>query len=91
MKNIILFFCVVPVLTFANTPSTSCPTGYIALDEEYITVATTCPSGTISVGTAESCLGTTTNGECYMYTPVGMSFTDDSGTYEFTDVCPMSD
>ena len=66
-----------------------CPTGYISIDAPYITIATSCPSGTTAVGTAESCLATL-NGNCIMYAPAGMSFTDDAGTYEFTDACPMS-
>ena len=67
----------------------TCPSGYIAIDRPYITLATSCTSGTIAVGTAESCLVSNPAGDCIMYAPVGMSFTDESGTYEFTDACAM--
>ncbi|MBQ3038946.1 MAG: hypothetical protein IJD41_00095 [Alphaproteobacteria bacterium] len=90
MKRLIFLMCLATLPAMAATPSTSCPAGYIAIDEEYITIATTCPSGTVSVGTAESCLVSSPAGSCIMYAPAGMSYTDDSGTYEYTDACPMS-
>ena len=90
MKQIVFLLACVPIVACAAVPSTSCPAGYIAIDEEYITIATTCPSGTVSVGTAESCLVSSPAGSCIMYAPAGMSYTDDSGTYEYTDACPMS-
>lgn len=78
-----------PVVVHATTPSTSCPAGYIAIDSPQITIATTCPTGTASIGTAESCLASNPAGVCIMYAPAGVSYTDDVGTYEFTDACPM--
>jgi len=90
MKRLMFLFCFVPMVARAAAPSTSCPAGYIAVDEEYLTIATSCPSGTISVGVAESCLVSSPAGSCIMYAPAGMSYTDDSGTYEYTDACPMS-
>ncbi len=77
------------VCTLGNGPSTDCPAGYIAIDRPYITLATSCPSGTISTGTAESCLVSSPAGSCVMYAPAGVSYTDESGTYEFTDACAM--
>ncbi|MBP3316285.1 MAG: hypothetical protein J6L70_01645 [Alphaproteobacteria bacterium] len=65
-----------------------CPTGHISIDAPYITIATSCPSGTTAIGTAESCLATL-NGNCIMYAPAGVSFTDDAGTYEFTASCAL--
>ncbi|MBR2393284.1 MAG: hypothetical protein IKB05_02230 [Alphaproteobacteria bacterium] len=90
MKRVIFLIACVPIVAYAATPTTSCPAGYIAVDEEYITIATTCPSGTISVGVAESCLVSNPAGDCIMYAPAGVSFTDTPGTYEFTDACPMT-
>ena len=90
MKKLNFIFYILMCPAFATTPSTSCPSGYIAIDEEYLTIATSCPSGTVSVGTAESCLVSSPSGDCIMYAPAGVSYTDDSGTYEFTDACPMS-
>ncbi|MBP3316197.1 MAG: hypothetical protein J6L70_01175 [Alphaproteobacteria bacterium] len=90
MKRIIFFLMCVPILAHAAAPSVSCPSGYIAIDMPDIIIATSCPSGYVSVGTAESCLVSNPAGTCIMYAPVGMSYTDDTGTYEFTDACPMS-
>ncbi|MBP3316335.1 MAG: hypothetical protein J6L70_01910 [Alphaproteobacteria bacterium] len=89
MKRLIFFMCLAPLSAMAAAPSTSCPTGYIAIDEPQITIATACPSGTISVGTAESCLVESPAGDCIMYAPAGVSFTDDAGTYEFAEPCAM--
>ncbi|MBQ8294774.1 MAG: hypothetical protein IJX89_05320 [Alphaproteobacteria bacterium] len=74
---------------YAAAPSTSCPSGYVAIDDTYVTIATSCPSGTTATGTAESCLVSSPSGDCIMYAPAGVSYTDDSGTYEFTDACAM--
>ena len=74
----------------AAAPSTSCPAGYIAIDESYITIARTCPSGTVSAGDAESCLVSNPAGDCIMYAPAGIPYTNDSGTYEYTEACPMT-
>ena len=90
MKRLIFLLVGAPIVAYATAPSTSCPTGYIAIDEPQITIATSCPSGTISVGTAESCLVSNPAGDCIMYASVGMSFTDSSGTYEFTEPCAMN-
>ena len=89
MKRTIFLFVFAPVVVFAAEPSTSCPSVYIAIDAPYITIATECPSGTVSVGTAESCLVSNPAGDCIMYAPAGVSYTDNSGSYEFTDACAM--
>ncbi len=89
MKRLLFLFIFAPVMANAAAPSTSCPSGYVAIDTPYITIATECPSGTIAVGTAESCLVSSPSGDCIMYAPVGMSFTDDSGTYEYTEPCAL--
>ena len=89
MKRILFLFALAPIVAYATAPSTSCPTGYIAIDEPQITIATNCPSGTTAVGTAESCLVSNPAGNCIMYAPAGVSYTDESGTYEFTDACAM--
>ena len=90
MKRIVFLVAFIPSFALAAVPSMSCPSGYVVIDEPYITVATTCPSGAIAVGTAESCLVSNPAGICIMYAPAGVSYTNDFGTYEFTDVCPMS-
>lgn len=94
MKHLIFLLCILAGPAFAAAPSTECPKTmlgyYIAITEPYITIATSCPSGTTAVGTAESCLVSYPDGVCIMYAPVGMSFTDDTGTYEFTEPCTMN-
>ena len=89
MKKLIFLLVCVPILAHAAAPSVSCPSGYIAIDMPDIIIATSCPSGYVSVGTAESCLVSNPAGSCIMYAPAGVSYTDGSGTYEFTDVCAM--
>ena len=89
MKRLIFLLVGAPIMAYATAPSTSCPSGYIAIDAPYITIATTCPSGTVSAGDAESCLVSNPAGDCIMYAPAGMSYTDDSGIYEFTEPCAM--
>ncbi|MBE6460186.1 MAG: hypothetical protein E7009_04375 [Alphaproteobacteria bacterium] len=89
MKRIIFLLACVPIVAHAAAPSIGCPSGYIAIDAPYITIATECPSGTIAVGTAASCLVSSPSGDCIMYAPVGMSFTDDSGTYEYIEPCAL--
>ena len=90
MKGLLILSCVFVVVgAYATAPSTSCPSGYIAIDDAYVTIATSCPSGTTAAGTAESCLVSSPAGDCIMYAPAGVSYTDESGTYEFTDACAM--
>ena len=90
MKTTTFVFCVFAFPAIAATPSTSCPSGYFAINEPYIAIATTCPSGMVSIGTANSCLVSNPTGDyCIMYAPAGVSYTDTTGTYEFTDVCAI--
>ena len=89
MKRIIFLLVCVPAVAWGAAPSTNCLSGYEAIDEEYLIIATSCPDGYTAVGTAESCLVSSPAGSCIMYAPVGMSFTDSSGTYEYTEACAM--
>ncbi len=90
MKKIAFLFCLYVAPSFGAAPITSCPLGYIAIEEPFMTIATSCPAGYISAGTADSCLVSGPSGVCIMYAPVGMSFTESAGhTYEFDDVCPL--
>lgn len=53
MKKIFAF-----ILLFvlpANADGLSCPSGYITVEEQYVTVADTCPDGTIMTGSADVC------------------------------------
>ena len=91
MKRIIaLLLAIAPMGAFAAAPSTSCPSGYTAVVEEYMDIASSsCPSGYSSAGTATSCLASSPGGSCIMYAPVGVSYTDSTGTYEYTSACAM--
>lgn len=89
MKKILTVLVMMPCLAFADAPATSCPNGYVSITESAMSIATTCPNGTVSAGVAESCLVESPAGSCIMYAPVGISYTDTSGTYEFTEPCAM--
>ena len=91
MKRIIvLVLAIAPVCAIAAAPSTSCPSGYVAVVEEHMDIAnTSCPSGYTSAGTATSCIASNPGGSCIMYAPVGVSYTDATGTYEFEQACAM--
>ena len=91
MKRIIvLILAIAPVSAIAAAPSTSCPSGYTAVVEEYMDIANnSCPSGYTSAGTATSCIASNPGGSCIMYAPVGVSYTDATGTYEFEQACAM--
>ena len=91
MKRIaILLVVATPYTSFAATPSTSCPAGYTAITEEHMTIAnTSCPSNYSSAGTTTSCIASNPGGSCIMYAPVGVSYTDATGTYEFEQPCAM--
>ena len=91
MKRIIvLVLAIAPVCAIAAEPSTSCPSGYVAVVEEHMDIAnTSCPSGYTSAGTATSCIASNPGGSCIMYAPVGVSYTDATGTYEFKRACAM--
>ena len=89
MKKSAILLCFFAMSANAASPSSSCPAGYTAIDEPTVIVATSCPSGTTAVGTVQSCLVASPGWGCIMYAPAGVSYTDDFGTYNFTDVCPM--
>lgn len=90
MKKYLILFLLLPCVAKAETPSTTCPTGFVAVDETYLSIATSCPTDTHSAGTADSCLETSPSGTCVMYIPAGTSYSDDSGTYEYTEPCPLA-
>ena len=91
MKRIfILFLTIAPAGAIAAAPSTSCPSGYVTIKEEYMTIANnSCPTGYTSAGTTTSCLVTSPAGSCIMYAPANTQYTDASGTYVFTSACPL--
>ena len=91
MKCLFVFIlAIAPCASFATAPSTSCPSGYVAIEEEYMNIAnTSCPSGYTSAGTAASCLITSPTGSCIMYAPANTEYDDVAGVYLFTAACPL--
>ena len=91
MKRIIfVILAMAPMGAIATGPSTSCPSGYVAVVKEHMDIANnSCPAGYTSAGTATSCIASNPGGSCIMYAPVGVSYTDATGTYEYTEACAM--
>ncbi len=91
MKHLMFFGILFTSAAYGAAPSVSCPAGYVAVEEPYLTIANgSCPSGTTSVGTAETCLVSSPAGSCMMYAPATTEYTDNNGNYEFTEICPLS-
>ena len=91
MKRIFIFvLAIAPIGAFAAAPSTSCPSGYATIEEEYLIISdSSCPTGYTSAGTADSFLVSSPSGSCIMYAPANTQYTDESGTYEFEQACPF--
>lgn len=86
-----LFIVFLSVSAYAATPSTSCPSGYLAITQNSMNLTSgVCSSGYTSVGTVTSCLVASPDGVCMMYVPSGITYSDDTGTYEYTDICPLN-
>lgn len=72
--------------------SFSCPSGYVAVEEDFVTIAdSACPSGYTSAGVADSCLVASPVGACIMYAPANVGYSDRTGAYMFEYACPLSD
>ena len=87
-----IFALCAPYAAIAAGPSLYCPSGYISVkaSDIVITSNTRCPSDyPINIGTATSCLASNPGGSCIMYAPAGVSYTDATGTYEYTEACAM--
>lgn len=83
-----LFF--MPILAMAAGPSTTCPSGFVTVDEPYLTVENgSCPAGYTAAGTASSCLVASPDGSCMMYAPANTQYSNDYGTYHFNQICPL--
>lgn len=92
MRKTVVFVALAITLfskSFAAAPATSCPSGYIAVTKNNTTVALSCPSGYVDAGTAVSCLTSISADECVMFAPPGVTYTDATGSYEYTDACPL--
>ena len=91
MKRIIfVILAIAPVCAIAAAPSTSCPSGYVAVVEDYMDIAnSSCPSNYSSAGTATSCLASSPGGSCIMYAPANTTYSDSTGSYVFDQACAM--
>ena len=85
MKKLIFIFAIVGSANSAEL-MTSCPNYRVPVIDNSAIIANTCPSGYVSVGNVDSCI-TNGAGTCWLFAPTGISFSDDAGTYEFTEVC----
>ncbi len=89
-KYIIVILLFITTNLNAGSPATQCPDGWAMVNEKQLSIATQCPANTTSAGTANSCLTDNPTSSCIMYVPVGTSWTDEFGTYEYTEPCPLS-
>lgn len=76
----------------AAAPSTTCPAGYITVTDRYVVLGDTCTNYyQVSNSSISSCLtGTSHGAKCWMYAPANTNFTDGTGTYHFTNACPLT-
>lgn len=76
-----------------GTSHTECPTGWLAISNDELSVAkTTCPTGTVYAGAMPQCKGLDTSSdiqECGMYIQSGGS--DETGQYEFEEPCAYTE
>ena len=73
---------------FAVTLTTTCPSGYKTINRPEFRLATTCDSSEKSIGTISTCLTDSPAAVCWLYAPTNTQFSDATGTYEFTEICP---
>ena len=93
MKRIfVLIMAIAPCASFAAAPSTSCPSGYVTIEEKYMTIAAeayNCPAGYSYINTVSTCLAESPDGSCIMFAPPYTEYSDSTGIYEFTAACPL--
>ena len=70
--------------------SAGCSDGFTSVEAKNIIVASSCPFWTQSIGEAVSCEETDYSEICIRFAPPGMFFEDKSGTYGFSNACPLS-
>lgn len=91
MKKIfVVLATLAPVALWGAEPSTSCPSGYKSVEEKNLHLDTdSCPSGYIKVNAVTSCLVGAPAAVCMMYVPTNTTYSDTSGEYVYTDICPL--
>ncbi|MBR2393393.1 MAG: hypothetical protein IKB05_02800 [Alphaproteobacteria bacterium] len=102
MKKFLILALLVPTIALAEEPTTECPGSMQALSAPEITWSTskTYDQGWIPLGTGtlgfegQSCLEISSNlvsyaVACPMYALAETEYSDDTGAYNFIDVCPL--
>ncbi len=92
MKKIILLVFAFPFSVHAAEPATTCPTGYMSVNEGAVIIVneSTCPTDYTSTGTVQSCLLASPAGVCMMFAPENTPYSDNTGEYIFTQACQLS-
>ncbi len=90
-KYMFLFFMLVPSVAKGTSLEdlASCPTGYTMVNEPHLSIGLNLCYN--NVGDAPSCLDDNPEPVCFMYAPAGVSYVDSSGTYEYTEPCPLTE
>ena len=93
MKNVLMavFIASYFMLCMDDGWAMSCPDGWYAIDESYTSIDNTCSTGYMDMGSAETCDVANPNSECYLFAPTGVSYSDNSGTYEYTEPCEFEE
>lgn len=92
MKIFIMFTIFLSAITAAYglELTTACPAGYKTISRTELVMATTnCPANYKNSSTVQTCLTESPGAICWMYAPTGVEYNDNTGTYEFTDICPL--
>lgn len=87
------FFIICTSTSYAAPPSENCPNGMIKIENSLLTIASdTCPTGHTTIGQgATSCLATTSlQVKCAMFALKNTPYSDDTGIYEYTSICPLN-
>lgn len=86
-----MFLCATGANAGAATPPTSCPSGYVAVVVENATIgnSSSCPSGYKKIENIDVCTGSGSGAGCALYALANKEYTDNTGTYIFTQNCPL--
>ncbi len=86
MKKLIFIFAIVGTANSAEL-MTSCPAGWVSVTQDSITIADSCPSGYVDAGEVTSCITPQDENTCWLFAPTDVSFSDSTGTFQFTEIC----
>ena len=93
---ILISLTCIPQNLIAAAPPTQCPDGFTTINKRYgyfYATGSSCPSNMTATGTTIVC-GTIypnnkAEGSCILYAPANTPYTDNTGTYEFVEACPL--